>query len=339
MLKRAADGGAGALVTKTISLKPAQVPIPNIASPFSGGLLNAELWSEMNYEKFISEELPQIRQLGKPVIVSLGYSPDELAILGKVVEESGCADAIEFSLHYAGKEVDNLQRTAESLKSNTGLPVFAKFSPAIYDLKAAVIALDKIVDGFVAINSLGPALDFNIETLMPMLGSNDGRGWLSGRAIFPIGLYFVATISQLTDKPIIGVGGISKVEEVVKYIMAGASAVQVCSLAILKGQDIYGTLADKLVQWMAKHDYPDIESMTGIFHRREKSFSHFYGEGTQLYPHWIREKCDLCLVCEKSCVHRAIKFSDNIFELDRSKCHSCGLCISICSRNALWLAD
>jgi len=335
MLKRAADGGAGGLVTKTISVKPAKVPIPNITSPFAGSLLNAELWSEMEYQKFIDDELPKIKALGKPVIVSLGYSPEDFSILGRAVETSGCADAIEFSIHYVGKDVDNLIRTANALKNSTSLPIIAKFSPSIADLEAAVKALDKIVDGFAAINSVGPALDFDIETLQPYLGSADGRGWLSGRAILPIGLHFVAAISQLTDKPVIGVGGIRTVEDVVKYIMAGASAVQVCSLAVLKGQEVYGKLEEKLASWMEKHGYPDIESLRSIYHSQKKEKFYILGEGVQLHPQWISEKCTLCLICEKSCVHRAISFPNDIFQLEKEKCVSCGLCASLCPTDAL----
>lgn len=339
MLKRAADGGAGGLVTKTISVKPAKVPIPNIVSPFAGSLLNAELWSEMDYQNFINEELPKIKALGKPVIVSLGYSPEDFSILGKAVEKNGCADAIEYSIHYVGKDVDNLTRTAEALKNNTSLPIIAKFSPSIPGLESAVRALDKIVDGFAAINSVGPALDFDIKTLQPCLGSEDGRGWLSGRAILPIGLHFVSAISQLTDKPVIGVGGIRKVEDVVKYIMAGASAVQVCSLAVLKGQDVYGKLADKLAKWMKQHNYPDIDSMRGIFHNRKKEAFHLLGYGTQLHPQWIEKKCTLCMICEKSCVHRAISFPNDIFQLEKEKCVSCGLCASVCQPGALEMIE
>ncbi|HEX9971685.1 MAG TPA: diguanylate cyclase, partial [bacterium] len=246
ILRHAAEGGAGGLVTKTISVESARVPIPNISSPIAGSLLNAELWSEMDYRVFIDKELPQIKSLGIPVIVSVGYSLNDLEILGKALEKSGLVDAIEFSIHYIGKDIDNLKRTASALKDQVSVPVFAKLSPSISDLKTVIQALDEIVDGYVAINSVGPALDFSIETMQPYLGSQDGRGWLAGRAILPIGLHFVASIYSLSQKPVIGIGGISSAQDIVKYLMAGASAVQICSLAILKGQQVYGELAQQL---------------------------------------------------------------------------------------------
>jgi dihydroorotate dehydrogenase (NAD+) catalytic subunit len=335
MLKRAAEGGAGGLVTKTLSTKPARVPTPNISSPAPGNLLNAELWSEMDYRRFLETELPQIRALELPVIVSVGYSPSDLSELGKALTESGMAGAVEFSIHYVEKDVRHLRRLAESLKGAVSVPVFAKFSPSVQNIEETVRALDDIVDGYVAVNSVGPALDFDPVTLRPSLGSGDGRGWLSGRAILPIGLHFVAAISRITEKPVIGVGGVRTAVDVVKYIMAGASAVQVCTLAVLKGQSVYGKLASALSKWMDEHAYANIEQLRGAFQCRAPVPQIILGEGAQLYPEITYPLCTYCDICVKGCVHEAIRFVEREFLLDRAKCVSCGLCASLCPTAAL----
>ncbi|MFZ5518739.1 MAG: 4Fe-4S dicluster domain-containing protein [Candidatus Zhuqueibacterota bacterium] len=337
MLARAVKGGAGGLVTKTISATPARVPVPNIHQPFHGSLLNAELWSERHYSDFIENELPKIKALGLPVIVSVGYSPEELGTVGRALAHSGLMDAVEFSIHYVDKDIDNLKRMAAALRDAVPVPVLAKLSPSIQDLAGLVRGLDSLVDGYVAINSLGPALDFDIATLQPYLGSADGRGWLSGRCILPVGLHFVATLAQLTDKPIVGVGGIQHVHDVIKYILAGASAVQVCSLVITQGQQVYGELAVKLAHWMTENGYASVEEMRGAFLRREKHEPSFLGLSPTLAPVLDRSRCNVCMICAKSCLHQAIHVDEKEFVVAVEKCVSCGVCVSVCLRQALRL--
>jgi dihydroorotate dehydrogenase subfamily 1 len=342
LLLRAARGGAGGLVTKTLSIAPARVPVPNLASPYSGALLNAELWSELDYKRFLAEELPKARQSGLPVVVSLGYSPEDLAVLGRAVSASGQAQAVEFSIHYTGKDPASLLAQARALKVSSRLPVLAKLSPAVPDLHAVIRVLDPIVDGFVAINSLGPVLDFDVETRRPLLGSHDGRGWLSGRAILPIGLHYVETIASLTSKPVIGVGGIRSITDVVKYLMAGASAVEVCTLAVLQGQDVYGKLAEGLGLWLKTHGFRSPADLKGLYQKTRRAEGRRQARNrdpsapeANPYPAIEAERCDLCLICQRSCIYQAILFKDNKYRLDRTACVSCGLCCTLCPRNAL----
>lgn len=338
MLKRAKEGGAGGLVVKTISVQPAKVPIPNISNFNPNSLLNAELWSEVYYKDFIQNELTKIKNLELPVIASVGYSPNDLEILGKELSNTGLIDAVEFSIHYIDKDASNLRQTAIALKNNIDVPVFAKFSPAVSDLPLAIKMLDDIIDGYVAINSVGPALDFDIRTLKPFLGSEDGRGWLSGRAILPIGLHFVATISTLTKKPVIGVGGVRSVEDVIKYLMVGASAVQVCTLSILKGQNVYGKLAKDLNNWMDNNHYSDIDSLKGKFHQQEKRKKYYLFEGQQILPTVDYDVCDKCGACVRICVHNALEIK-NVLTLNKDLCVRCGICTQVCPTNALEMKE
>lgn len=97
----AAEGGAGAIVTKTISTEGARVPRQNMAE-IRGGFLNTELWSEFPPEQWLEKEYPIVKKAGLPVIVGLGYTAPQIEELAKKV--APFADALELSTHYLGSD-------------------------------------------------------------------------------------------------------------------------------------------------------------------------------------------------------------------------------------------
>ncbi len=335
VLARAVEGGVGGIVTKTISVKPARVPIPNIYSTHPGSLINTELWSEYDYKYFIDEELPKIRSLGVPVILSLGYTSDDMIKLGEYLKNNNNFDAVEFSIHYVSKDISNITDIAYAIKQNITVPIIAKFSPSILDIAGLVKALEPLVDGYAGINSVGPTFDFDIETLQPYMGSSDGRGWLSGRAILPIGLHYIATISANTQKPVLGVGGIRSATDVIKYLMAGASAVQICSHAILNGPKVYDKINQNLLKWLEKKGYSSLEQIIGLMKNYKKEQVNYLLEEPIYKPVWMENNCNLCKSCETVCAHAAISFNDKKLLIDHKKCVSCGLCVTTCPHNAL----
>ncbi len=260
----AVEGGVGGIVTKTVSREPAVYPKPCIAKGPCDGLLNCETWADKPWRSYL-EDYKKVKQTGVPLICSIGYSPEDVAELGKGLEAEVRPDGIEFSTHYVGKTLDPLKKVADALKNSVSCPVWMKVSPSTPDIPEMARVMSDYVDGFVAINSVGPALDFNINDPRPMLGTEDGHGWLSGPAIMGTALYCVFQISQAQDKPVIGVGGIRTGEDAVKFIMAGASLLGVCSEAIRKGPSIYGKIAREMADWMDRKGYKAIDDIRGLY--------------------------------------------------------------------------
>ncbi len=124
-LEDVANKGAGALVTKTISTEPAEVPRPNMAK-IGNGLLTADLWSEIPLEQWIDKEYPKAKEKDLPLIASIGYTPEDIEeIIPKLNEKD--IDAIELSTQPPrNQETPNIPETIKTAKQNTDLPTFIK---------------------------------------------------------------------------------------------------------------------------------------------------------------------------------------------------------------------
>jgi dihydroorotate dehydrogenase subfamily 1 len=330
-LEAAASGGAGGLVTKTISAAPAEVPHPCMAE-IRGGFLNAELWSELPKEQWIESEYKLARATGLPVIVGLGYTAKQIEELAPMVKPF--ADALELSTHYVGNNAAPIIDALRAAKEAVDVPVFMKLSPHPNIQEIALALEDAGADALVMINSFGPCLSIDIETGLPLMGSKDGFGWLSGTAIKPLALRCVYDAARAVKIPIVGVGGISNGRDAAEMLMAGALAVEVCTEAILRGPTVYGRIARELNEFLDEHDYKSVDEISGLTVRMMRQCGAPHMETA---PKVNMEHCALCGICEKSCGYGAIRMDKNarIVEIDEEKCAKCGLCITRCKLRAI----
>jgi dihydroorotate dehydrogenase subfamily 1 len=328
MLQAAANGGAGGLVTKTISVKPADVPRPCMAE-IRGGFLNTELWSELPKEQWIETEYELARATGLPVIVGLGYTADQIRELAPMVKPF--ADALELSTHYVGNNISPIIDALRAAKTAVDVPVFMKLSPHPNIQQIAVALEEAGADGLVMINSFGPCLSIDLETGLPLMGSKDGFGWLSGAAIKPLALRCVYDAARVVKIPIFGVGGVVNGRDAAEMFMAGASAVQVCTEAILRGPTVYGKIAGELGAFLDKHGYKSVDEIKGLTIRRMAE----RGAPKATRPPVVdMKRCNLCGLCEISCPYDAISKGE-VLIIDGEKCFTCGLCVTRCKQGAL----
>ena len=328
MCQAAARGGAGAIVTKTISVEPADVPRPCMAE-VKGGFLNTELWSELPKEQWLAEEYQLAKTTGLPLIIGLGYTAEQIEILAPLV--APYADALELSTHYVGNDISPIINALKAAKKAVDVPVFMKMSPHpnIQEIAKAVEAAG--ADGLVMINSFGPCMGIDLETGLPLMGSAKGYGWLSGAAIKPLALRCIYDAAQVVKIPIIGVGGITCGRDVAEMFMAGAAAVQVCTEAILKGPTIYGKIVKELDAFLDQHGYASLTEIQGLTQRKVVEQQK---TATVAIPAVDMDKCTLCGLCMVSCAYDAIS-RDTKLNIAADKCFGCGLCISRCRQNAL----
>jgi dihydroorotate dehydrogenase subfamily 1 len=296
-----------------------------------GGFLNTELWSELPKEEWLEKEYGMAKETGLPVIISLGYTADEIRELAPLVRPF--ADALELSTHYVGSDLSPIVSALKAAKAAVQVPVFMKMSPHP-NIQEIAVAVEKAgADGLVMINSFGPCLGIDVESGLPLMGSKDGYGWLSGAAIKPLAVRCVYDAAKRVKVPIFGVGGIASGRDAAEMFMAGASAVQVCTAGILKGPGIYGKILKELDEFLDSHGYADITEIKGLTHRRvaERAFL-----ATVIVPAVDQKRCNLCGLCETSCVYGAISASGELL-IDAKRCFGCGLCVTRCPKGALAL--
>lgn len=322
---RAHRAGAGVVVTKTISRRPAENPVLHIAK-VDGGLLNCERWSDLSREDWIKREIPLAKEGGATVIASVGLTPADVKTLAHAVAKAG-ADALEI-VSYDGATLAPMVREAVH---RIDIPVLAKVSANWPDVaKIAAGCLRNGAAGITAVDSLGPALRLDVKTQKPLLGSR--YGWLSGHAIFPIALRVVAEISLMAEAPVVGTGGIASAEDCVEMLMAGACALGLCTLPLTEGLGVFATLATELSSRLEELGYERIKEVVGAalpFIKEEKAAA------SSSFT-WEEDCCSNCGICVLICPY--VARTDPV-QVDPSRCRFCGLCSSACPTSTLSLKE
>ncbi len=356
LMLEAAAGGAGGVVAKTLSVRPARDPRPTIRGIAAGGLSNCETWSETDPDLYMEELAEARRRLaaaGVPLFVSVGYRAEDVASLIRRAEKEVDPAGYEFSTHYTGGSVEPLVDVAKAARRAADKPLWMKLSPAFPALEELVRRAEPYVDAFAAVNSYGPVLDIDPENPGPRLGSPEGYGWMSGPPLLPMALRVVHLVSRTTEKPVIGVGGVERGEDAVKHLMAGASLVQICSGAIRKGSSVYGRVAAELGAWLDAHPgYPaGLPDIRGLYEKRLR-----LRDGGEPDPGGGREGksggpqeprgtvlrvdpdlCTLCGACLSRCVQGALFRGEKAVFADPARCIGCGYCADFCRFGAMEL--
>lgn len=229
-------GQIGAIVTKGLSREPMAGNPPPRVTETASGMLNAIGLQNIGVRAFVRDKLPGLRQLGVPVIANVfGLRvEDYVEVLTRLEEADGLA-AYELNVscpntQHGGQEfgvsAPALSKAVAAARAAVRRrPLLVKLSPNVTDIREmAIAAADAGADGLSLINTLkGLAVD--ARTRRPVLGA--GSGGLSGPAIKPVALHMVHQVASAIELPVIGIGGIATAEDVVEFLLCGATAVQV----------------------------------------------------------------------------------------------------------------
>ncbi len=224
----------GGISCKGLTLAPREGNAPPRVAETPAGMLNSVGLQNPGVDKFISDDLPWIKQHDTVCIANIaGNTAEEYGMIAKRLDSVNI-DMIEMNVSCPnvkhggmqfGTTCEGISEVTRAVRKNTTKPIIVKLSPNVTDItELALAAQAEGADALSLINTLlGMRID--IKTRKPIL--NNIMGGLSGPAVLPVAVRMVWQVANKVKIPVIGMGGISKWEDAVEFMMAGAAAVQV----------------------------------------------------------------------------------------------------------------
>ncbi|WP_201338811.1 dihydroorotate dehydrogenase [Streptococcus suis] len=203
------------------------------------GMLNAIGLQNPGVDVVLSEKLPWLEQHfpDLPIIANVaGFSNEEYAYVSGKISKAPNVKAIELNIScpnvdhgnngfLIGQVPELAYQAVKAAVEASSVPVYVKLTPSVADITLlAKAAEDAGATGLTMINTL-VGMRFNLKTRQPILAN--GTGGMSGPAVFPVALKLIRQVAQVTDLPIIGMGGVDTADKAIEMMVAGASAVGV----------------------------------------------------------------------------------------------------------------
>ena len=263
----------GAIFTKGLSIKPREGNRGNRIIETPSGVLNSIGLENVGLESFLRDKLPFLIQSGATVIPNVaGHSIDENTELCRALSRTQGIHALELNVSCPnvkeggiafGTEMGIFTELVSKVRKVTECPLIVKLSPNVTDVTEFAVRAQEIgADAVSAVNTfLGMKID--IKKRKPYF-LNRVAG-LSGPAIRPMAVRIVYQLYEKLSIPIIGLGGIFTPEDMLEFIMAGASAVSIGTATMVYPEKA-AELLEKLVDYMKTASITDISDLIGAAH-------------------------------------------------------------------------
>lgn len=268
----------GAISVKGLSVRACHGNPPPRICETDAGMLNAIGLQNVGVEAFLGEKLPELHRLGATVIANVwGDAEDDyVAVVERIGDDRrvaalelnvSCPNVVKGGMVF-GNDPGALHALVRRVRAATRLPLIVKLSPNAPDVvaaaRAAVAAGAEVLS---LINTLvGLAID--VERREPKIGFTTGG--LSGPAIRPVAVRMVWEVHRaLPEVPIFGMGGIEKVDDVLEFLIAGASAVQV-GTANFRDPGVSARLVRDLAAWCERHGVARVADLVGTLKTRPR---------------------------------------------------------------------
>lgn len=227
----------GGICTKGLSPKPRAGNAPPRIVETPGGMLNAIGLSNVGVDAFVADKLPRLREIGAVVVANaFGETEEEYEIVCRRLSAPDVAGvaAVELNLSCPNTEAGGLEFGIDAARAAalvarcrraTPLPLWVKLSPETGDLAGVARACEGAgADALTVMNTIRGMV---IDVYTRRAALSRGAGGLSGPAIKPLAVRLVRDVHRAVSIPVVGIGGISTWKDVVEFLLAGATAIQV----------------------------------------------------------------------------------------------------------------
>lgn len=260
----------GAVVSKTVTLRPRPGNSQVRTAETPAGMLNAIGLQNPGVTTVIEEMAPRWARWRIPAIVSiLGSTIEEYGQLAHRLDGVEGVSAIEVNISSPnakrggmefGQDAETAAAVTEAVVGSTTLPVIVKLTPNVTDIVSIARAVvDSGADALCLINTL-QAMAIDATSRTPVISTTFSG--LSGPAIKPVALRMVYQVASAVDAPIIGCGGIASGSDVVEFLLAGATAVQVGTASFVNPRAPLDAL-EGLVEYMESRDVGAVDELVG----------------------------------------------------------------------------
>lgn len=264
----------GAVMIKSVHrLRRPGNPGPRIAE-VCGGMLNCVGIPSVGIEAFLRDELPRYENIGTQVILSIsGSEPVHYAEIAELVGDDPRIAALEMNLSCPNvgsglpfsSDPQLLYDTVRQTRQRTTLPLYAKLSPNVTDIRVSCRAAEDAGADALTLTNTFRAMTIDIQKRRPYLGNLSGG--MSGPAVKPMNMFLVWQAYETVHIPIIACGGIASWRDAVEYLMAGASAVQVGSCNFNDPMTMHNIIHD-LDSYLHRNGIASVRELCGAAHKQ-----------------------------------------------------------------------
>jgi len=244
-------------------------PPPRIVET-PAGMLNAIGLQGIGVHRFVAERLPELRRLGATVFVNIcGSTIEEYCDVARVLSDAEGVAALELNISCPNIKEGGIQfgcsltgtyDVVSAVRKVTSLPIIPKLTPNVTDVASFARASEEGGADAVSLVNTFLAMAIDPETRRPRL--SNVLGGLSGPAIRPIAVRMVWECAQAVRLPIVGMGGIRTTADVIEFMLAGATAVQV-GTANFVDPFIWSKLLAGLDDYLERHDLASVRELVG----------------------------------------------------------------------------